>query len=130
MILALRTDSPIAEFYLFSQKGQKLSEKTWQADRNLARELLSQLEIFLRDNNAVFQDITGLIVYRGPGSFTGLRIGLTVANTWAYSENIPIVGETGDDWREMGIKHLQMGTNHTGVMPLYGSEPRITKPRK
>ena len=37
------------------------------------------------------QDINKIFVVTGPGSFTGIRIGLTVAKTMAYSLNIPII---------------------------------------
>ena len=37
------------------------------------------------------QDIDKIFVVTGPGSFTGIRVGLTVAKTMAYSLNIPIV---------------------------------------
>ena len=37
------------------------------------------------------QDINKIFVVTGPGSFTGIRVGLTVAKTMAYSLNIPIV---------------------------------------
>lgn len=130
MILGLRTDSPVAELYLYDSSGDRLAEKTWQADRNLAHELLMQLEYFLSSHEQSLQNVTGLVLYKGPGSFTSLRIGITVANTWAYSQAIPIVGETGNDWLENGIKRLQNGNDDAGVLPLYGSEPHITRPKK
>lgn len=37
------------------------------------------------------QDIDKIFVVNGPGSFTGIRVGLTVAKTMAYTLNIPIV---------------------------------------
>ena len=37
------------------------------------------------------QDIDKIFVVTGPGSFTGIRVGLTVAKTMAYALNIPIV---------------------------------------
>ena len=36
------------------------------------------------------KDIKQLIVVSGPGSFTGVRLGITIAKTWAYVEKIPI----------------------------------------
>lgn len=129
MYLGIRTDSPVAEFYLYD--GDKLvSERTWQADRRLAHGLLGQLEAFLGEQDITFHDLTGLFVYRGPGSFTGLRIGITVMNTIAYSEKISIIGGDGDGWREEALVKLGSGQNDEVVLPLYGAEPRITKPTK
>ena len=92
MYLGIRTDSPVAELYLYDGLELK-AEKTWQADRQLAHGILGQLEAFLDAQNLTFGAIKGLFVYRGPGSFTGLRIGITVMNTIAYSEGIAIRSE-------------------------------------
>lgn len=129
MYLGIRTDAPLAEFYIY--EGSTLrAEKTWQADRQLALGLLSQLEQFLSENAASFSDLSGLFVYRGPGSFTGLRIGITVMNTASYALSLPIVGEDGELWIEDSVRRLIKSENDEIVLPLYGSEARITQPRK
>ena len=81
-------------------------------------------------DDRIFADLEGLLVFRGPGSFTGLRIGITVMNTIAYGQNIPIVGTNGDDWLDDGVSYLQNEENHQVVLPEYGAEARITKPKK
>ena len=45
-------------------------------------------------------------------------------------QRIPIVGVTGDAWREECLARLQNGRNDEIVLPEYGAEARITKPRK
>lgn len=129
MYLGIRTDSPVAEFYLYDGT-ELLAEKTWQADRQLAHGLLGQLEEFLGEHKATFHKLRGLFVYRGPGSFTGLRIGITVMNTIAYSEGLAIIGSEGDDWRNDAVGRLENGENDQVVLPHYGADPRITKPVK
>lgn len=128
MILLLDTSTPTCRVTILSH-GQ-IFKNEWQADRNLAKGLLGYLKDELMSTNAAFSDLTGIGVYSGPGSFTGLRIGITVANTIASSQDIQIVGETGDDWQEKAIKRLQDGESDNIVMPIYGSEAHITKPRK
>ena len=96
----------------------------------LAKNILTYIDEVLADAEITYGDIDGLGVFRGPGSFTGLRIGLTVANTIATSQSLPIVGEMGDDWGQRSIDRLQRGENDTIVLPEYGSDARITKPRK
>jgi len=125
MILCIRTDNPTAELYLYDGETRK-SEDVWHADRELARDMLAHIEKLVID----WKSLTGIVAFEGPGSFTGLRIGLTVANTLADSLRIPIVGTRGDTWRDNGIIALQHGRDDKIVMPHYGSDPRITTPRK
>lgn len=110
--------------------GDKRTDCEWAAERNLARDMLAYLRDRLAENEASFADISGIGVFRGPGSFTGLRIGLAVLNTIAHEQRIPIVGVTGDAWREECLARLQNGRNDEIVLPEYGAEARITKPRK
>lgn len=129
MYLGIRTDSPVAELYLYEGTNQ-LSHETWQADRQLAKQLLGKLESFLAARDKTFSDLTGVFAYQGPGSFTGLRIGLTVMNTTAYALRLPIVGSEGDDWIETSLARLMSSENDEVVLPHYGADPRITQPRK
>lgn len=129
MLLGIRTDSPVAEFYLF-EKETEVARHAWQADRTLAKGLLGQLETFLADNGTEFAQLKGLFVYLGPGSFTGLRIGMTVMNTMAYGLAIPIVGTEGANWAQEAAGRLVRGENDEIVLPHYGAEARITLPKK
>lgn len=130
MLLGCKTDGPVAELYLYDRDGTLRAELTWEADRQLAHGLLEKIDGFLKEQTTGLDDLSGLFVFRGPGSFTGLRIGLTVMNTLAYAETIPIVGENGDDWREKAVERLKNGQNDQVVLPLYGAEARITQPKK
>ncbi|AGL62030.1 hypothetical protein L336_0322 [Candidatus Saccharimonas aalborgensis] len=107
-----------------------VSDTYWDAGHELAKQMLGYLQSTLRTHSKDWDDITGIGVYRGPGSFTGLRIGLTVLNTLAHSKNIPIVGATGDAWQATCRKRLASGENDGIVLPEYGSEARVTSPRK
>lgn len=130
MYLALKTDSEISVYYLLSKDGVVADELKWESGRGLADGILRKLEEFLDKNSISWDEIKGVIVYRGPGSFTGLRIGITVANTVAYSKKIPIVGEMDEEWIDSGCLRLNEGKNDKQVIPEYGSEPNITKPVK
>src|SRR5690348_3148525 len=106
MILALKTDAPVAEISFYDNSGTRLHHYTWPAERKLARDLLQMLTQLMATVGAEFSDLKGVIVFKGPGSFTGLRIGITVANTVAYAQSIPIVGEMGDYWITDGLGRL------------------------
>lgn len=131
MILSLRTDTDWAEVALFGDDGTRIAYDRWEAGRNLSSELLAHIRGLLDGQKADWKDISGVLVFRGPGSFTGLRIGVTVANTIAYSENVPIVGTVGEGWLTEGLTRLAKNENDTQILPHYGAEPNITlrKPR-
>lgn len=128
MIIALDTSTPICKLGL--ENDDAIDWHEWQADRQLAKGLLGYIQDTLGLVSAGVNDISGIIVFKGPGSFTGLRIGMTVANTLADSLNIPIVGETGENWTHKALERLKNGENDRIVLPDYGSEAHITKPRK
>jgi len=130
MILTIRTDKPDAEVALFDAGGKKQFDYTWHADRQLAKELLGVLRDQLANVGADFTTLTGVVVFKGPGSFTGLRIGITVANTLAYGLDIPIVATDGDSWRADGLKRLAENQNDRLALPHYGAEANITMPKK
>ncbi len=126
MILLLDTSTPVCKLTLIDADFRL--DDTWEANRGLAAGLLGYIEDKL--GNKTWADLTGLAGYRGPGSFTGLRIGLTVLNTLADSLHIPIVGEMGDDWQKNALARLRAGDNDQLVMPEYGGDAHITRPKK
>ena len=128
MIIALDSSTPICG--LFVHDGADWHEYSWEAGRTLANTLHKHLEDTLARHEKNLHDISGIIVFKGPGSFTGLRIGLTVMNTLAASVPCPIVGQTEEDWRTLGLQRLQNDENDQVVLPLYGSDPIITQPKK
>lgn len=130
MILTIRTDKPDAEIGLFTPAGEEIVYDTWYAHRELADTLLLRIRDLLQKQGKSFTDVAGVVVFQGPGSFTGLRIGITVANTFAYAREIPIVGVMDEDWIAVGVKRLSKGENSKIILPEYGAEAHITAPRK
>lgn len=133
LYLALRTDAPRAELYLL-QGENTLSSDTWHAHRELSNTLLKRIDTLLMKQNKKIQDIRGLIVFEGPGSFTGLRIGIATVNALGYGLSVPVVGAHGDNWLLDGGKLLSSGhdqeSSQGGVRPMYGAPVHITQPRK
>lgn len=129
-ILGIDTSDKICKVKLFKEDEDKIFEKEWLADRGLSKGLLRFLEDFLKENHLSFWDVKGLVIFKGPGSYTGLRIGITVFNTYSDTTKIPIVGETGEDWFLKGVKRLERGENDKVVMPKYLTPAHITKQRK
>lgn len=128
MILLIDTSTPLCRIEFIDGSWRHTDQ--WRADRNLAKGLLGYLQEQLREVGKDWSDITGIGAFQGPGSFTGLRIGLTVVNTIADSKQIPIVGSSAENWRDECLRRLEYDENDRLVMPFYGGEAHITKPRK
>ena len=126
----LLIDTSTPAFKMTLVNGTEHIEHMWDAGRTLAKKILGYIDEGLSSAGLMYDDIDGLGVFRGPGSFTGLRIGLTVANTLADDLGIPIVGETGEEWQARALERLAAGENEQIVMPEYGGDAHITLPRK
>jgi tRNA threonylcarbamoyladenosine biosynthesis protein TsaB len=129
LILTIRSDNPEAEVGLFNDL-KKIDYKTWAAHRQLAETIHQKIKMLLYASDKEWSDIEALVVYKGPGSFTGLRIGLTVADSIAFASKIPIVGFTGENWIEAGLNKLISGGNDKSIIPMYGAPVHITKPKR
>lgn len=129
MIALLDTSTPLCRLTLVADDGTQ-QQYEWEAGRTLARDGLVYLRDRLKEHGLTVHDLTGLGVRRGPGSFTGLRIGITMWNTLGDALNIPLVGTAGETWRPAALARLARGENDQLVMPDYGGDAHITTPRK
>ena len=129
LILTIRTDKPEAEIGLFDDQRQ-IAYETWYAHRELSITLHNKIAVMLEQNEASISDLSAIAVFAGPGSFTGLRIGLTVGNAFAYALAVPIVGTQGDEWIAAAYRRLQAGENDTLPLPEYGAPVHITQQKK
>lgn len=129
IVLCIRTEKPEAEAAIYKD-SKLMAEHSWQAHRQLAESLHAQIKKLLEANNLELDDLEGVVVYKGPGSFTGLRIGISTANALAYGLNVPIVGKTGANWQEEGLGELKLGHKVQSVIPEYGSPAHVTTPKK
>jgi tRNA threonylcarbamoyladenosine biosynthesis protein TsaB len=93
MLLAIDTATHTAGLALYDQVGGRvLGEECWYSANNHTVELMPRI-VRLFDHQGVSPaDLTGLSVSLGPGSFTGLRIGLGVAKGLALACRLPLVG--------------------------------------
>lgn len=91
MELAIDTSTDTASLALI-QDRQVLAELTWRSGQNHSTQLLPNLNHLLNQSKLSLQSLTGIIVGRGPGSFNGLRVGISTAKGLAFSLGIPIVG--------------------------------------
>ncbi|HMQ51782.1 MAG TPA: tRNA (adenosine(37)-N6)-threonylcarbamoyltransferase complex dimerization subunit type 1 TsaB [Anaerolineae bacterium] len=91
MILAIDTATQYAGLALYRSDGL-LAEEGWFAGRNHTTEVMPRLARMLKTAHLEVNDLTALAVALGPGSFTGLRIGLAVAKGLALPQRLPVIG--------------------------------------
>jgi tRNA threonylcarbamoyladenosine biosynthesis protein TsaB len=89
--VGIDTASDQAGVALF-EGDQLLAELTWRTHRNHSRELLPALDWLLRHTARDRHQLQAVYVCTGPGSYAGLRVGLSTAKSLAYGLKAPIVG--------------------------------------
>ncbi len=129
IVLAIKTDNPQAELHLY-RDGAVLGQEIWQAHRELSATIHLRIEQLLAAHNLTFADVDGLVVFEGPGSFTGLRIGFSVANALAVSLERPIKAAGGDAWIQEGLTGLTSVKPGIPVEPVYGAAAATTPAKK
>lgn len=73
----------------------KLKDKLVEKQKMGSQVLLPMIDKILKKNKLTFKDLTAVEVNVGPGSFTGTRVGVAVANTIGYALNLPVNGKRG-----------------------------------
>ncbi len=91
MQLAIDTSTNTASIALV-RDSEVLAELTWHCGQNHTTQLLPNLSHLLNKTNTNLQSISCIFVAKGPGSFNGLRVGISTAKGLAFSLEIPIVG--------------------------------------
>jgi tRNA threonylcarbamoyl adenosine modification protein YeaZ len=91
MELAIDTSSNIVSVAV-SHKGEILASLTWRTTRNHTIELLPNLVCLLQQAKVELGSVEAIVVAKGPGSFNGLRVGISTAKGLAFALNIPLLG--------------------------------------
>ena len=91
LLLAIDTASDVAGIALF-EGGALLGETTWRTRQSHSRQLLPAIDWLLANVERTKGDIGALAVCLGPGSYAGMRVGLSTAKALAYAMELPLVG--------------------------------------
>lgn len=91
MELAIDTSTQISGAAL-SSEGTLQAELTWHSGQNHTVELIPAINYLLKQRNITMADISAVFVALGPGSFNGLRVGVSTAKGLAFARGIPLVG--------------------------------------
>src|SRR5512136_593747 len=107
MQLAIDTSTEYACLAIVNQ-SQVLAEYTWLCGQNHTTELYPRLNLILEKTGQDLKSADCIYVARGPGSFNGLRVGVSAAKGLAFSLGIPIIGistlsYTAYQYKESGL---------------------------
>jgi tRNA threonylcarbamoyl adenosine modification protein YeaZ len=91
MQIAIDTSTDIASIALV-QGVEILAELTWRCEQNHTTELYPRLDFLIAKSGLEIISADCIFVAKGPGSFNGLRVGVSAAKGLAFSLNIPVIG--------------------------------------
>jgi len=90
MLLAIDTATRYASVALYDASGV-ISEESWRSEKNHSVEVMPAVSRMLSRQGLTPGQLTGVAVAKGPGSFTGLRIGMSIAKGLCLALSIPII---------------------------------------
>ncbi|MCH8814969.1 MAG: tRNA (adenosine(37)-N6)-threonylcarbamoyltransferase complex dimerization subunit type 1 TsaB [Chloroflexi bacterium] len=91
MELSIDTASEMASIAV-SSHGRLVAEIAWQCRRNHSVELLPTIDQLLARAHCDKSDLTAVFVCTGPGGYTGLRVGMSVAKGLAFASKLRVAG--------------------------------------
>jgi tRNA threonylcarbamoyl adenosine modification protein YeaZ len=92
MIIALESASTDPSLAIVQLDGTPIAADGWTSDGRQASDLLPRLLALLAREERTLEQATAVAVGTGPGSFTGLRVGMSLAKGLALGLGVPIVG--------------------------------------
>lgn len=90
-ILAIDTSNFVLGISILDE-DKIVGEYITNLKKNHSIRAMPAIEQLMKECDVKPQDLTKIVVAKGPGSYTGVRIGVTIAKTLAWSLNIPLVG--------------------------------------
>ncbi|ACV08293.1 tRNA (adenosine(37)-N6)-threonylcarbamoyltransferase complex dimerization subunit type 1 TsaB [Jonesia denitrificans] len=90
-ILSIDTSAAVSAS-LVSPQGEELASDTVAQERRHAEELMPLIVRLLDTARLTPEDLTAVVAGRGPAPFTGLRVGLVTAHTFAFARDVPLYG--------------------------------------
>jgi tRNA threonylcarbamoyl adenosine modification protein YeaZ len=115
MLLTIDTSTDSAGLALV-QDGRTLAETSWRCGQNHSVELLPRLTRLLEEAEIELKSVGCILVARGPGSFNGLRVGLSTAKGLAFSLGIPIIGISS-----LALEAIQHAESDLPIGPIFNA---------
>ncbi len=114
MKLAINTTLNFDQIVLFHD-SHILAQKSWLSSKEESDSFIQKIDEVLNFASKSKNDIEGIFVLSGPGNFTSLRVGIVIANAFAYALGVPIFSLNLFDFVKeakgqevVDLNHLQM----------------------
>ncbi len=128
MILFIDTSEFSAlTFAIINGATVKISSSEVAFNENYKTNLL--LERFLKHQKVDMRELKKIIVCSGPGSFTGIRVGVSLAQALGFALNIPVIAIPKSKIPE-DVRKLNTVKGGKSLVVNYGQKPNITKAKK
>lgn len=119
LLLSLETSSQACSVALHNN-GLLLASREIDTPRSAASQLAGMIREVINESQYKTSDLQGIVVASGPGSYTGLRIGVATAKGLCYSLNIPLIAINtlrllafqGKDW----VKNLEVNEQNDEIL--------------
>lgn len=118
LILALETTGDVCSVAIRDEKGL-IAERAFRHRMHLSERLIDDVDAVLKDAGVTLDEVQGFGVGIGPGSFTGVRIGVTTVKTWAFVLKKPVVGVSSLD----ALAEPYSGCRGTTVVSIVRARP-------
>jgi tRNA threonylcarbamoyladenosine biosynthesis protein TsaB len=133
MILGIDTSGENCYIALIDQANNAVKCTQFSHNRQLIEQLPAIIEAFLTESNVTLKDIQCLVCGTGPGSFTGVRVGVMYAKTLAFALGKPVIGISSFDaaaYEDISINRAVVCTSKrneviAAVYPAYAKSPSI-----
>jgi tRNA threonylcarbamoyl adenosine modification protein YeaZ len=133
MILGIDTSGDVCYIALINGLSGDIKATQFSHNRQLIEQLPARIEAFLADAEVCFQDVDCLACGTGPGSFTGVRVGVMYAKTLAFALGKQIIGISSFDaaaYENISINRAVVCPSKrneviAAVYPAYATSPSI-----
>ena len=109
-----------------------ISKYSFKRGYHQTEKLLPVIDKLFKKNKKSLNDLKGIAVITGPGPFTALRVGITIANAMAFALEIPIIGIKAEEFKntkeliELSFNKFKKIKSKKIIVPFYGKELNIT----
>ncbi len=117
IILAIDTSSDACSVAL-TTKQNAIKESTIIAPREHTQRILPMVQRLLADNEMTLKQLDGVAFGCGPGSFTGLRICISIAQGLAYGADLPLIAVSSLEAMAKGALRLYQPAANSIIMPV------------